>query len=84
MTPAPLSTLLSHALIAYTIELDNHFEARVPSFTTAFGSSAPPVVSRMAPETAYAADWVSSGPTQRFRIEPNPLISVSMTSPARR
>lgn len=35
----PLSTLLSHALIAFTIELDNEFEARMPHRTTARGKT---------------------------------------------
>ncbi len=37
---APLASLLSQALVALTIELDNEYEHRVPSFTSDFGVSA--------------------------------------------
>jgi hypothetical protein len=33
----PLTVLLSQALIAFTIELDNEWEQRVPTATTNFG-----------------------------------------------
>lgn len=39
----PLSTLLSHALLAWTIELDNEFEARMPHCTTASIKAGKPV-----------------------------------------
>jgi hypothetical protein len=35
----PLSALLSHALIAFTIELDNEFERRMPHRTQDYGKS---------------------------------------------
>ncbi len=35
----PLPTLLSHALVAFTIEFDNEFEHRVPHRTTTHGST---------------------------------------------
>jgi DNA-binding MarR family transcriptional regulator len=35
----PLSALLSHALVAFTIEFDNEFEHRVPHRTTNYGST---------------------------------------------
>jgi hypothetical protein len=35
----PLPTLLSHALVAFTIEFDNEFEHRVPHRTTNHGST---------------------------------------------
>ncbi len=35
--PEPLATLLSQALIAHTIELDNEFELRVPNRTSRYG-----------------------------------------------
>jgi DNA-binding MarR family transcriptional regulator len=37
----PVSTLLSQVLIAFTIELDNEFELRVPHGTTKFGVGGP-------------------------------------------
>jgi len=36
----PLSTLLSHALVAFTIEFDNEFEHQMPHRTTNHGSTA--------------------------------------------
>ena len=36
----PLSTLLSQALVAFTIEFDNEFERRMPHRTTSHGSTA--------------------------------------------
>src|SRR5271166_5455534 len=43
MTPAtnrfPLATLLSHALVAFTIEFDNEAEHRIPHSTTRHGST---------------------------------------------
>jgi DNA-binding MarR family transcriptional regulator len=42
----PLTTLLSHALVAFTIELDNEFEVRMPHRTTA---TKPPPGTRGAP-----------------------------------
>ena len=43
MSPrAPLSTLLSQALIAFTIELDNEWERRMPHRTTDFGGDRGP------------------------------------------
>jgi len=36
----PLSTLLSHALVAFTIEFDNEFEHQMPHRTTNYGSTA--------------------------------------------
>ncbi|HVW07667.1 MAG TPA: hypothetical protein VHC90_03750 [Bryobacteraceae bacterium] len=41
----PLSALLSHALVAFTIEFDNEFEHLVPHRTTRFGGSGPWLVS---------------------------------------
>ncbi len=38
--PLPLSTLLSHALVAFTIEFDNEFEHQMPHRTTSHGSTA--------------------------------------------
>lgn len=35
----PLPTLLSHALVAFTIEFDNEFEHRTPHRTTNHGST---------------------------------------------
>ena len=35
----PLPTLLSHALVAFTIEFDNEFERQMPHRTTNHGSS---------------------------------------------
>jgi hypothetical protein len=35
--PLPLSASLSRALVAFTIELDNTWESRVPHRTTRFG-----------------------------------------------
>jgi DNA-binding MarR family transcriptional regulator len=37
--PLPLPTLLSHALVAFTIEFDNEFEHQVPHRTTNHGST---------------------------------------------
>jgi DNA-binding MarR family transcriptional regulator len=37
----PLSALLSQALVAFTIELDNEFERRMPHRTTNFGAGGP-------------------------------------------
>jgi DNA-binding MarR family transcriptional regulator len=37
--PLPLSTLLSHTLVAFTIEFDNEFEHQVPHRTTQHGST---------------------------------------------
>src|SRR5258708_28089629 len=37
----PLPTLLSQALVAFTIEFDNEFEHRVPYRTAEFGGSRP-------------------------------------------
>jgi DNA-binding MarR family transcriptional regulator len=37
----PLSALLSQALVAFTIELDNEFERRMPHRTTSFGAGGP-------------------------------------------
>ena len=39
-TALPLSSLLSQALVAFTIECDNAFEARMPHRTTRFGTTA--------------------------------------------
>ncbi len=39
MAPRPLSSLLSFALVAFTIEFDNEAELRLPHRTTDFGSS---------------------------------------------
>ncbi|THD58833.1 hypothetical protein [Phenylobacterium sp.] len=41
----PLATLLSWALVAFTIELDNAFEARMPHSTTEGGGAGPWLVS---------------------------------------
>ena len=35
----PLPTLLSHALVAFTIEFDNEAERQVPHWTTNYGSA---------------------------------------------
>ncbi len=40
--PAPLPTLLSQALVAFTIELDNEWERRTPHRTTLFGGTRGP------------------------------------------
>lgn len=37
MSALPLSSLVSQALVAFTIELDNEFEHRSPHFTTDSG-----------------------------------------------
>jgi DNA-binding MarR family transcriptional regulator len=47
---APLPTLLSHALVAFTIEFDNEFEHQVPHRTTNHGSTA----------GAHRAPWLVS------------------------
>lgn len=39
MERLPLSALLSHALVAFTIELDNEFEHRMPHWTTSHGGT---------------------------------------------
>jgi hypothetical protein len=39
VTRLPLSALLSHALVAFTIEFDNEFERQMPHRTTRHGSS---------------------------------------------
>ncbi|HEY5430159.1 MAG TPA: hypothetical protein VIK04_13670 [Solirubrobacteraceae bacterium] len=39
--PLPLSALLSQALVAFTIELDNAFEQQMPVWTTDFGGKQP-------------------------------------------
>jgi DNA-binding MarR family transcriptional regulator len=44
----PLSTLLSHALVAFTIELDNEFERLMPHRTTRHGSGEGPWLVSMA------------------------------------
>jgi hypothetical protein len=36
----PLPTLLSHVLVAFTIEFDNEFEHQMPHRTTNYGSTA--------------------------------------------
>jgi hypothetical protein len=51
-TALPLSALLSHALVAFTIEFDNEFERQMPHRTTWYGSTpnapyAPWLVSRV-------------------------------------
>ena len=38
--PLPLPALLSHALVAFTIEFDNEYERRMPHWTTRQGKSA--------------------------------------------
>jgi DNA-binding MarR family transcriptional regulator len=43
--PLPLSALLSHALVALTIEIDNTYEARAPHGTTERGGTGPWLVS---------------------------------------
>jgi hypothetical protein len=40
MSFLPLSALLSHALVAFTIEFDNEAEHRMPHWTTNYGASA--------------------------------------------
>jgi hypothetical protein len=50
----PLSTLLSHALTAFTIEFDNEFEHRMPHRTTNRGSTAG---SRHAPWLVSMVMW---------------------------
>jgi hypothetical protein len=39
MSPVPLSTLLSHPLVAYTIEFDNEFEHLMPHRTSQHGAT---------------------------------------------
>jgi DNA-binding MarR family transcriptional regulator len=50
----PLPTLLSHALVAFTIEFDNEFEHRVPHRTTNHGSTG----SRSSPWLASMVMWL--------------------------
>jgi DNA-binding MarR family transcriptional regulator len=50
----PLSTLLSQALVAFTIEFDNEFEHRMPHRTTNFGSTGG---SRQGPWLVSLAMW---------------------------
>ncbi len=51
----PLSALLSHALVAFTIEFDNEFEHRTPHRTTNFGSTSE---SRRAPWLVSMVMWL--------------------------
>ncbi len=53
--PFPLPTLLSHALVAFTIEFDNEFEHQVPHRTTNHGSTAG---SRSAPWLVSMVMWL--------------------------
>jgi DNA-binding MarR family transcriptional regulator len=50
----PLPTLLSHALVAFTIEFDNEFEHRVPHRTTNHGSTG----SRSSPWLVSMVMWL--------------------------
>ena len=50
----PLPTLLSHVLVAFTIEFDNEFEHQMPHRTTSYGSTAG---SRHGPWLASMASW---------------------------
>jgi DNA-binding MarR family transcriptional regulator len=50
----PLPTLLSHVLVAFTIEFDNEFEHQMPHRTTNYGSTAG---SRHGPWLASMACW---------------------------
>jgi hypothetical protein len=52
----PLPTLLSHALVAFTIEFDNEFEHRVPHRTTNHGSTG----SRSSPWLVSMVMWSGS------------------------
>ena len=47
---SPLTTLLSRALIALTIDIDNEMERRLPHITTSFGSTNP----------GYGSPWLIS------------------------
>lgn len=53
-TRFPLSTLLSHALVAFTIEFDNEFEHQMPHRTTNHGATTD---SRYAPWLVSLAMW---------------------------
>ncbi len=53
--PLPLPTLLSHALVAFTIEFDNEFEHQVPHRTTNHGSTGG---SRSVPWLVSMVMWV--------------------------
>jgi hypothetical protein len=53
----PLPSLLSHALVAFTIEFDNEFEHQVPHRTTNHGSTPD---SRHAPWLVSMVMWSSS------------------------
>ncbi|MGD0214322.1 MAG: hypothetical protein ABSB87_13920, partial [Terriglobales bacterium] len=64
----PLSTLLSQALVAFTIEFDNEFEHQVPHRTTNHGST---TGSRSAPWLVSMVMWL-----QFMRFVPDNGISV--------
>ena len=53
----PLSTLLSHVLVAFTIEFDNEFERQMPHRTTNHGSTAG---SRQGPWLVSLVMWSNS------------------------
>jgi len=50
----PLPTLLSHVLVAFTVEFDNEFEHQMPHRTTNYGSTAG---SRHGPWLASMVSW---------------------------
>jgi DNA-binding MarR family transcriptional regulator len=64
----PLPSLLSHALVAFTVEFDNEFEHRVPHRTTNHGSTADP---RHAPWLVSMVMW-----SKFMRFVPNDGIPV--------
>jgi DNA-binding MarR family transcriptional regulator len=65
----PLSALLSHALVAFTIEFDNEFERRAPHRTT---NHAPSSGARDAPWLVSMVMW-----TKFLRFVPDAGVSVS-------
>src|ERR1700678_4338575 len=82
----PLSALLSHALVAFTIEFDNEFEHRAPHRTTNHGSTAgfsraPWLVSmvmwsrfmRFVPEQGISVPGLQQPPPPDSKTPPRPL-----------
>jgi DNA-binding MarR family transcriptional regulator len=65
----PLSTLLSHVLVAFTIEFDNEFERQTPHWTTNYGSTAS---SRYSPWLASLVMWSNC---MRFVAEEGVLVA---------
>jgi DNA-binding MarR family transcriptional regulator len=87
MKPLPLPTLLSHALVAFIIELDNEFEHRTPHRTTKHGATAG---SHRAPFLLSMVMWsgflrfvpeegISAGEFQRLTQLPKKNLRTSLT-----